>query len=110
VLSLRARASIAARPYPWPQKRVLSDAAAPPDLFVHTLRDIYYAEQKIVRSLPAMIEKAMDPQLKEGFERHLAETRNHLHARQARDTMPAKRCEWLQFYRIRRHIIGGGLL
>jgi ferritin-like metal-binding protein YciE len=48
------------------------------DLFVHTLRDIYYAEQKIVRSLPTMIEKAMDPQLKEGFERHLAETRNHV--------------------------------
>ena len=48
------------------------------DLFVHTLRDIYYAEQKIVRSLPTMIEKAMDLQLKEGFERHLAETRNHV--------------------------------
>jgi ferritin-like metal-binding protein YciE len=48
------------------------------DLFVHTLRDIYYAEQKIVRSLPTMIEKAMDAQLKEGFERHLAETRNHV--------------------------------
>ena len=41
------------------------------DLFVHTLRDIYYAEQKIVRSLPTMIEKAMDPQLKEGLERHI---------------------------------------
>jgi ferritin-like metal-binding protein YciE len=48
------------------------------DLFVHTLRDIYYAEQKIVRSLPTMIEKSMSPQLKEGIERHLAETRNHV--------------------------------
>lgn len=48
------------------------------DLFVHTLRDIYYTEQKIVRSLPTMIEKAMNPQLREGFERHLAETRNHV--------------------------------
>ena len=28
------------------------------DLFVHTLRDIYYAEQQIVKSLPEMIEKA----------------------------------------------------
>jgi ferritin-like metal-binding protein YciE len=48
------------------------------DLFVHTLRDIYYAEQKIVQALPAMIEKATNPQLREGFERHLAETRNHV--------------------------------
>jgi ferritin-like metal-binding protein YciE len=48
------------------------------DLFVHTLRDIYYAEQKIVQALPAMIEKATNPQLREGFECHLAETRNHV--------------------------------
>lgn len=33
------------------------------DLFVHTLRDIYYAEQQIVKALPGMIEKARDPQL-----------------------------------------------
>jgi ferritin-like metal-binding protein YciE len=31
------------------------------DLFVHTLRDIYYAEKQIVQSLPEMIEKANDP-------------------------------------------------
>lgn len=48
------------------------------DLFTHTLRDIYYAENKIVQSLPEMIEKASDPQLKQGFETHLAETRNHV--------------------------------
>src|SRR5262249_2439204 len=30
------------------------------DLFVHTLRDIYYAEKQIVQSLPEMIEKASD--------------------------------------------------
>ena len=37
------------------------------DLFVHTLRDIYYAEQQIVKALPDMIEKATDPQLKRWF-------------------------------------------
>lgn len=31
------------------------------DLFVHTLQDIHYAEQKIVQALPAMIEKATNP-------------------------------------------------
>ena len=30
------------------------------DLFVHTLRDMYYAENQIVRALPDMIEKATD--------------------------------------------------
>jgi ferritin-like metal-binding protein YciE len=48
------------------------------DLFVHTLRDIYYAEQKIVKSLPDMIEKAHDPQLKQGLQSHLGETKNHV--------------------------------
>ena len=31
------------------------------DLFVHTLRDIYYAENRIVKALPDMIEKAFEP-------------------------------------------------
>src|SRR5947208_10463053 len=48
------------------------------DLFVHTLRDIYYAENQIVKTLPDMIEKATDPQLKQGFQSHLAETKNHV--------------------------------
>ena len=48
------------------------------DLFVHTLRDIYYAEKQIVKALPDMIEKANDPQLKQGFQTHLRETENHV--------------------------------
>jgi ferritin-like metal-binding protein YciE len=48
------------------------------DLFVHTLRDIYYAEKKIEKSLPDMIEKASDPALKQGFRTHLAETKGHV--------------------------------
>ena len=48
------------------------------DLFVHTLRDIYYAETQIVKALPGMITKASDPQLKQGFQTHLRETENHV--------------------------------
>jgi ferritin-like metal-binding protein YciE len=48
------------------------------DLFVHTLRDIYYAEKQITKALPDMIEKATDPQLKQGFHTHLRETENHV--------------------------------
>ena len=48
------------------------------DLFVHTLQDIYYAENHIVKALPQMIDKASDPQLKQAFQTHLEETRNHV--------------------------------
>ena len=48
------------------------------DLFVHTLRDIYYAENQIVQALPDMVEKAHDPQLKQGFQVHLTESKNHV--------------------------------
>ena len=48
------------------------------DLFVHTLRDIYYAEKQIEKSLPDMIEKASDPALKQGFQTHLVETKGQV--------------------------------
>ncbi|WP_439498841.1 YciE/YciF ferroxidase family protein [Bosea sp. (in: a-proteobacteria)] len=48
------------------------------DLFVHTLQDIYYAEKQIHKSLPKMIEKATDPQLKQGLEAHRGETQGHI--------------------------------
>ena len=48
------------------------------DLFVHTLQDIYYAEQQITKALPKMIKKASDPQLKQAFESHLAETEQQI--------------------------------
>jgi ferritin-like metal-binding protein YciE len=48
------------------------------DLFVHTLQDVYYAEQKIVKALPKMIAKVTEPQLKQAFQTHLAETKNHV--------------------------------
>jgi ferritin-like metal-binding protein YciE len=48
------------------------------DLFVHQLRDIYYAEQQLVKALPKMADKATDPQLKQGFLTHLDETRTHV--------------------------------
>lgn len=48
------------------------------DLFVHTLRDIYYAEKQITQALPKMISKTTDPELKQGFEHHLHETEGHV--------------------------------
>ena len=48
------------------------------DLFVHTLQDIYYAENQITKNLPTMIEKASNPELKAAFQHHLGETKNHI--------------------------------
>lgn len=48
------------------------------DLFVHTLQDIYYAENQILKSLPDMIEKSSDKELSMGLKNHLEETKNHV--------------------------------
>ncbi len=48
------------------------------DLFVHTLQDIYYAENQITQALPEMISKANDSELRQGFEAHLSETQNQI--------------------------------
>lgn len=48
------------------------------DLFVHTLRDIYYAEKQILKNLPKMIDKATSAELRKGFEKHMAETEGHV--------------------------------
>ena len=48
------------------------------DLFLDTLKDIYYAEKQIVKTLPKMAKAATSPQLKAGFEQHLDETEGHI--------------------------------
>lgn len=48
------------------------------DLFDHQLRDIYYAEQQILKALPDMIEKASDKGLAAGLESHRRETEGHV--------------------------------
>ena len=37
------------------------------DLFVHTLGDIYYAENQILKALPKMAEKAQSEELREAL-------------------------------------------
>jgi ferritin-like metal-binding protein YciE len=49
------------------------------DLFMHGLQDLYYAENQIIKALPDMIDKATNPALRAGFEKHLAETEGQVH-------------------------------
>jgi ferritin-like metal-binding protein YciE len=44
------------------------------DLFVETLKDIYYAEKQILKALPGMVKKAGDHKLKDALETHRQET------------------------------------
>jgi ferritin-like metal-binding protein YciE len=48
------------------------------DLFVHTLRDVYYAEKQLLKALPTMIDKATNRGLKQGLQSHLKETEGHV--------------------------------
>jgi len=48
------------------------------DLFLDTLKDIYYAEKQIVKNLPKMAKAATSPELKAGFEQHAEETQGHI--------------------------------
>lgn len=48
------------------------------DLFLDTLKDIYYAERQIVKTLPKMAKAATSPELKAGFEQHLTETEGQI--------------------------------
>jgi ferritin-like metal-binding protein YciE len=44
------------------------------DLFIDMLKDVYSAENQLVKALPKMAKKTKTPQLRKGFEQHLEET------------------------------------
>ena len=44
------------------------------DLFLHVLKDIYYAEKQILKALPKMEKAAETPELKQALEHHRGET------------------------------------
>ena len=48
------------------------------DLFHATLKDIYFAEKKILATLPKMTKAAQSPDLKKAFEKHREETEGHV--------------------------------
>lgn len=48
------------------------------DLFVHFLRDIYYAEKQVLKTLPKMARKADSPELRDAFEHHRDETEGQI--------------------------------
>ena len=47
-------------------------------LLTDEIKDLYYAENHLVKALPKMAKAATNPELKAGFAAHLAETRTHV--------------------------------
>ncbi len=48
------------------------------DLFMHGLKDIYYAEKKLTKALPKMIKVAQSQDLADALTSHLQETEEHV--------------------------------
>lgn len=90
----QSRSSDTARPASGTRQRAASSGTASPSrtapanflgnghylekFFIDQLQDIYYAEQKIVQSLPKMAGSATTEELREAFEDHLHQTQRHV--------------------------------
>ena len=47
------------------------------DLYLHELKDLFSAEQQLVKALPKMAKAASNKELAAGFQEHLEQTRGH---------------------------------
>jgi ferritin-like metal-binding protein YciE len=47
------------------------------DVFTHEIQDLYDAENQLLQALPKMAQAASNQELREAFEHHLDETRDH---------------------------------
>jgi ferritin-like metal-binding protein YciE len=48
------------------------------ELYIDELKDLYNAENQLVKALPKMAKAASSDELREGFEKHLEQTRGHV--------------------------------
>lgn len=48
------------------------------ELFIDELQDLHSAEQQITKALPKLVKASHDSNLKQAFEHHLEETKNHV--------------------------------
>jgi ferritin-like metal-binding protein YciE len=71
------------------------------ELLIDELKDLYSAENQIIKALPKMAKAASSPELKRAFERHLEETRRQVERLdqigEALDTkMTGKKCKGME--------------
>src|SRR5438105_10054894 len=68
------------------------------DLFVAELRDLYSAENQIIKALPKLAKTASAPELQTAFEEHLEQTHGHVErleqiAKRLGVTLKGKKCK-----------------
>lgn len=78
-----------------------NDAHGLRDLLEHGLKDIYWAEKELTKTLPKMAEKASSPDLVKAIKNHLKETEGHVtrleQVFEAIDLKPvAKKCDAME--------------
>ena len=71
------------------------------ELLVDELKDLYNAENQIIKALPRMTKAATSPELKRAFEKHLAETRRQVErldqiGRQLDVKLTGKKCHGME--------------
>ncbi len=70
----------------------------PRDLLVEELKDLYSAENQLLKALPKMAEAASSDELREAFETHLEQTKGHIDrldkiGEQLGESMTGKKCK-----------------
>jgi ferritin-like metal-binding protein YciE len=77
-LQVRPRASLHRAQRPSQEPIMAIQPKKLDELFHDTLKDIYFAEKKILATLPKMAKAAQSPDLKKAFEKHRGETEGHV--------------------------------
>jgi ferritin-like metal-binding protein YciE len=60
------------------RKRGIMQMETLKELYVNELRDLYNAENQLIKALPKMAKAASSDELKEAFEKHLEQTKGHV--------------------------------
>jgi ferritin-like metal-binding protein YciE len=71
------------------------------ELYVDELKDLYSAENQLVKALPKMAKAASSDELRQGFEKHLEQTKGHVQRLEKifqalRESPKGKTCEGMQ--------------
>ena len=79
----------------------MAKISTPRDLLVEELKDLYSAENQILKALPQMVKAATSEKLREAFETHLEETTTQVErlekiGEQLAETMTGKKCKAME--------------
>ena len=79
----------------------MAKISSPRDLLVEELKDLYSAENQLIKALPKMAKAATSDELREAFETHLEETQEHAArlekiGEQLGESMKGKKCKAME--------------